>query len=82
MRPEVTEIRPAHNGSLIAATDGFWAELTAEEQVKFLQEYELPMGDNGDDRSVLQIGDLDGKANATILSDRNELANLYAKTTA
>jgi serine/threonine protein phosphatase PrpC len=78
MRPDVAEIRPDPNGSLIAATDGFWAELTADEQVMFLRKHKLPMGENGDDRSVLQIRDLGGKPDAKMISDRNALVARFS----
>jgi serine/threonine protein phosphatase PrpC len=40
---------------LVVATDGFWAELNAQEQARFLGGQSVPMPIDGDDRSALRI---------------------------
>lgn len=48
--PEVNEIKAELGSSFIAATDGFWAELTAEEQTVFMEGRYVPMADEEDER--------------------------------
>lgn len=40
---------------LILASDGFWADLSTDNQLSFLDGADLALADDGDDRSVLQI---------------------------
>lgn len=40
---------------LLLATDGFWAELQSEDQLRFIEGNDIPMPANGDDRSVLRL---------------------------
>jgi serine/threonine protein phosphatase PrpC len=79
MPPEATEIKAEPASSFIAATDGFWAELNAEEQTKFMQGNKLPMADEGDDRSILHIRRLDGDPSAKIRFGEDASENLYIK---
>lgn len=78
MPPDVSEIKTELGSALIAATDGFWAELGAEEQVMFMQGHDVPMTDEGDDRSFLQIRCLD-EPGATIQLGESASANVYAR---
>lgn len=40
---------------LVLATDGYWADLPAGDQARFLAGEDLPRGDETDDRSILHI---------------------------
>jgi len=46
---------------LAIATDGFWAELSAGEQARFMDGGDIAMPEDGDDRSVLVIARQSGK---------------------
>jgi serine/threonine protein phosphatase PrpC len=53
-------------GEFLIATDGFWAELSPSEQVRFMDGQNMPMAAEGDDRSVLQFHFTDSEQNAKI----------------
>ena len=53
MRPDVSQCDG--EGRLILATDGFWADLTADEQLNFLENVDPLQRAGRDDCSVLQI---------------------------
>lgn len=79
MIPEQTETKLVAGGSLIVATDGFWAELNAEQQSRFIAGLVLPMAECGDDRSALQIRLLGEGQGSKFQGDRNGLENFYMK---
>ncbi|MFB6452906.1 protein phosphatase 2C domain-containing protein [Bradyrhizobium tunisiense] len=78
MPPEISEIKAEPRSSFIAATDGFWAELNPEEQAMFMQGHNVAINDEGDDRSVLQIGRL-SQLGTRIQIDGEAAANFYIK---
>ena len=79
MVPEQTGIKSATGDALIVATDGFWAELDAEQQFGFLAGDVIPVGDGGDDRSALQIRLLGEGQDSKFQGDLNGLENFYMK---
>ena len=78
--PEVNKIKAELGSSFLAATDGFWAELSAEEQAVFMEGHHMTMADEGDDRSVLCIRRLDNvEPGAGIRIGGEASANLYVR---
>jgi serine/threonine protein phosphatase PrpC len=75
---EVNKITAEPGKLFVAATDGFWAELTAGEQAMFLQGHDAPIAVEGDDRSALQIGRFD-EPGAKIQFGEDAADNLYIK---
>lgn len=63
---------------LAIVTDGFWAELDEGEQARFMDGGDVAMPEDGDDRSVLVIGQQSGKDRCA----GEPSANLYVKATA
>ncbi|GEC57900.1 hypothetical protein BEL01nite_69430 [Bradyrhizobium elkanii] len=53
MLPEA--MMPKGEGELLIATDGFWADLGPGEQIRFMDEQDVPVAAEGDDRSLLQF---------------------------
>lgn len=78
MPPEMSEINATPGTSFIVATDGFWADLSAESQVMFIEGYEVPIAADGDDRSVLEIRRL-GERGVKIEFDEGAALNLYTR---
>jgi PPM family protein phosphatase len=78
MPPDVSEFKIEVDGSLVVATDGFWAELSAEDQTRFMQGHDVPMTDDGDDRSCFQIQCRD-EPGIKIQFDEKMIANLYIR---
>jgi PPM family protein phosphatase len=77
--PDVAEIELAGT-SLVAATDGYWAELTLIEQCEFVDRHHQPTGSERDDRSALFIRHLDD-GQADRLSRRQDLSdNIYLRS--
>lgn len=52
---------------LILATDGFWADLSVDDQIRFMQDGVLPGAASGDDCSLLIIGSDSGPDGPAIL---------------
>jgi PPM family protein phosphatase len=77
MPPDVAGIKAEPGSSLIAATDGFWAELNSEEQAMLVQGQSPPMIGEGDDRSVLAIELLDNEQDIKIRLNENRPGNFY-----
>lgn len=75
---EVNRITAELGKSFVAATDGFWAELTAGEQATFLQGDDLAITAEGDDRSALQI-ERPHEPGAKIQFRKDAATNLYIK---
>lgn len=75
LRPDVSEVTLDGEHNIILATDGFWAELDPNEQSRFLTGDDLPVKDDGDDCSVLEICKLAGMQDSTISGQTSE--NLY-----
>ncbi|WP_157343535.1 PP2C family protein-serine/threonine phosphatase [Bradyrhizobium pachyrhizi] len=75
---EVNKITAESGKSFVAATDGFWAELSAGEQAMFLQGDDVAIAAGGDDRSALQIGCLN-EPGTKIQFVKNAADNLYIK---
>lgn len=44
---------------IVVATDGFWADISAEDQIRFLEGQSIPMPADGDDRSALWLRFID-----------------------
>lgn len=65
------------SGSFLLATDGFWAELTEEEQIAFLTGDQSVDADR-DDRSVLRLRLSLREPFSISLSDRSSI-NLYSR---
>ncbi|WP_194392043.1 protein phosphatase 2C domain-containing protein [Bradyrhizobium sp. CCBAU 51765] len=55
MLPDVAEVQARQGSSVVAATDGFWAELNYEQQAMFMGGQGLPTTGGADDRSALTI---------------------------
>ncbi len=79
MVPEVSEIEIQTGDSFVVATDGFWAELKLEEQCEFMEVHEIPMTDEGDDRSALCIRTLDDQVGIEVLTGDDSPDNFYMK---
>lgn len=79
MPPEKTEIKLAASDVLIVATDGFWAELDAEQQFGFLAGDAIPAREGGDDRSVLKIQFFSEGQDSKFQGDINGLKNFYIR---
>ncbi|MBB4382700.1 protein phosphatase 2C domain-containing protein [Bradyrhizobium sp. SBR1B] len=75
---EVNKITAESGKSFVAATDGFWAELSAGEQAMFLQGDDVAIAAEGDDRSALQIGCLN-EPGTKIQFVKDAATNLYIK---
>jgi serine/threonine protein phosphatase PrpC len=74
MLPEV--ILTKIEGDFLIATDGFWAELSPSDQVRFMDGRDIPMTAEGDDRSLLQIRVADRTLDGNI---RMPLDNFYVR---
>jgi serine/threonine protein phosphatase PrpC len=77
MQPDVTEIKVEQGSSLVAATDGFWAELNSEEQAMLMRGQISPMIVEADDRSVLTIRLLDNGQGVKFHLNEDSLENVY-----
>lgn len=77
MPPNAAEIKAERGSSLIAATDGFWTELTSEEQAMFMQGQFPPMIGEADDRSVLAIELLDNEQDIEFCFNEDRSENFY-----
>lgn len=77
MLPDVTEINVEQDSSLVAATDGFWAELNSEEQAMLMRGQISPMIGEADDRSVLTIRLLDNEQRVKLHLNEDRLENFY-----
>lgn len=77
MLPDVTEINVEQGSSLVAATDGFWAELNSEEQAMLMRGQISPMIGEADDRSVLTIRLLDNEQRVKLHLNEDRLENFY-----
>lgn len=75
MRPEVTEVGAAIE--FIAATDGFWAELSPSDQALFMAGSDIPMIADGDDRSVIRVQIIDGAGTVDARCTEDASSNLY-----
>jgi serine/threonine protein phosphatase PrpC len=75
MLPDISEISMKDEGTLIIATDGFWAELEENKQSRFLAGEDLQMLVGRDDCSVLEIRTL-GAGQDSKISDQTT-ANFY-----
>lgn len=53
MAPDIGEVGAEEE--LLIATDGFWADLNPQDQIRFLEGQDLPTPTSGDDRSLLRI---------------------------
>ncbi|MHA6645376.1 protein phosphatase 2C domain-containing protein [Mesorhizobium sp. A623] len=78
--PDVAEIELADN-SLVAATDGFWAELNLAEQWEFVDRRYQPTRSERDDRSVLLIRHLDDGRTDRLSQRRGASENVYFRST-
>lgn len=79
MAPEKTKIAMEGRDSLIVATDGFWAELSSEEQFLFIEGEDSPMIDDGDDQSALIIMLLDKGQDSKVQFNGQSEENFYIK---
>ncbi|WP_245441765.1 hypothetical protein [Rhizobium leguminosarum] len=79
MAPDVLAEEKA-SGTLLLATDGFWAELTEREQEAFLGGGQSAAPER-DDRSVLRLW-LSTEGPSEILLDNGGSANFYVRTQA
>jgi hypothetical protein len=77
MLPDVTEIKVEQGSSLVAATDGFWAELNSEEQAMLMRGQISPMMGEADDRSVLTISLLDDEQGIKLRLNEDRPENFY-----
>lgn len=64
---------------LVLATDGFWADLSKQDQALFLDGQSLTAAINGDDRSVLRIRLCDAEQDAYVRCDERSNESFYAK---
>lgn len=69
------------DGELVVSTDGFWAELSSSDQLRFMEGQDIPMTVGGDDRSVLRIRLLDGTRDSDVRCVQETPDNLYVKRT-
>lgn len=77
--PDAIEMKVTDGSLLLIATDGFWAELSALDQNRFIGGQDIPMPPEGDDRSLLSIRRVDGKPHNIAHDPEAEVANLYVK---
>ncbi|MER8438316.1 protein phosphatase 2C domain-containing protein [Mesorhizobium sp. M1312] len=77
MPPDAIEVKVSRE--LVIATDGFWAELSSGDQALFLNGGDVPMGANGDDRSILRLLPLESAGEGHVQFLR-ETDNLYARS--
>jgi PPM family protein phosphatase len=75
--PDVTEIKVEQGSSLIAATDGFWAELNSEEQAMLMRGQIFPVIGEADDRSVLTLRLLDNEQGIKFSLNDDRSENFY-----
>ncbi|MBO4227829.1 hypothetical protein [Bradyrhizobium neotropicale] len=64
---------------LVIATDGFWAELSTQDQARFLEGQNVPIPTDGDDRSALRIRLHDTAPDSRIRYDEKSADGFYAK---
>ena len=73
--PDIATIPDADDGVLVVATDGFWAELTSDEQHRFLEGEVAQAKHKTDDCSVLKIRILESTAETHVSTVAHQ--NLY-----
>ncbi|RWM66468.1 MAG: hypothetical protein E5X83_29765 [Mesorhizobium sp.] len=77
--PDAVEIDLA-GASLVAATDGFWAELNLAEQLEFVDRRYQPTRSERDDRSMLLIRYLDDGQKNRLSQRRGPSENMYLRS--
>jgi len=69
-----------HGGrEIIVATDGFWADLSAEDHSRFLESQNIPMPIDGDDRSALRLRVIDTAPEILVRSEGADPDEFYVK---
>jgi serine/threonine protein phosphatase PrpC len=77
--PDIVKL-PEFSGSLVLATDGFWAELSEKDQARFLAGHQASTATDRDDRSVLLLRISLSNHLAFVMYDKSS-KNLYRRTT-
>jgi len=75
MIPDIASLTASGEETFVIATDGFWAELKHEEQLRFLEGEGLQLEDDMDDCSALKIHILDSTAKLQVNTSTAE--NFY-----
>lgn len=77
MAPDVVAL---HGGrEIIVATDGFWADLSAEDQNRFLEDQSIPIPAAGDDRSALRLLVINAAPEIHVRGAKAETDDFYVK---
>jgi serine/threonine protein phosphatase PrpC len=79
MHPDVFATKA--DGEFVVATDGFWADLSSSDQIRFIERHDTPADAEGDDRSVLRIRPLGASEDNQVRSVCETPNNLYVKRT-
>lgn len=78
MAPDAAEL--SFEKEIVLATDGFWADLSTQDQARFLEGQSVPMPIDGDDRSALRIRLLDTARDSRVRYDEKSADGFYTKT--
>jgi len=68
-------------GESVVATDGFWADLSSSNQIRFIEGHDTPVDAEGDDRSVLRVRPLGASEDSQVRSVDEMSNNLYVRRT-
>lgn len=77
MAPDVVALNGGRE--IIVATDGFWADLSAEDQNRFLEGQSIPIPAAGDDCSALWLRVIDAAPEILVRGAKAETDDFYVK---
>ena len=80
MAPDVVALHGERE--IVVATDGFWADLSAEDQIRFLEGQSIPMPADGDDRGALWLRFIDTVPEILVRRVGADADDLYVKARA